>query len=255
VKYLLAQEHVGILGQFAWSNTLIALDFDGTLSPIVEDPAWAGIRPSTRRLLEAVAALYPCAIISGRSQNDVRTRLRDLNVDAIVGNHGLEPSSDSERCGRIVRAWLPIVQGKLGALQGVIVENKTYSLAVHYRKSRRKKDAKEAILACADGLADARVIGGKLVVNLVPAGAPHKGLALERLREKLACDTAIYVGDDETDEDVFMLDQPGRLLSIRIGASAASRAAYYLHDQLEVDALLRILSEGRERHGRRAVDK
>jgi trehalose 6-phosphate phosphatase len=87
-----------------------------------------------------------------------------------------------------------------------------------------------------------RLVGGKLVVNLLPAGAPHKGLALEAARERFGCDTALYVGDDETDEDVFALDQPGRLLAIRVGRRRGSAAGYYLRNQREIDRVLRVLS-------------
>jgi trehalose 6-phosphate phosphatase len=83
-----------------------------------------------------------------------------------------------------------------------------------------------------------RVIGGKQVVNVLPLGAPHKGVALERERDRLGCDTAFFLGDDETDEDVFALDHPGRLLGVRVGAARRSHAAYYLKSQREVDALL-----------------
>ena len=51
-------------------------------------------------------------------------------------------------------------------------------------------------------------------------------------------DTALYVGDDLADEDVFQLDQPGRLLAVRVGESAASSAGYYVRDQKAVDSLL-----------------
>ena len=94
------------------------------------------------------------------------------------------------------------------------------------------------------------MIPGIEVVNIVPADAPHKGIALERERFRLHCDTAIYVGDDETDEDVFALDQPGRLLSIRVGRKDASRADFYIHAQKDVDALLRLLVRLREGTGR-----
>ena len=50
------------------------------------------------------------------------------------------------------------------------------------------------------------------------------------MRGALGCDTALYVGDDETDEDVFALDEPGRLLTVRVG-NAPSRAAFYLQRQ------------------------
>ena len=68
------------------------------------------------------------------------------------------------------------------------------------------------------------MIGGKQVVNILPEGAPTRAWRSSRSAERLGCDTAIYVGDDETDEDVFALDQPGRLLSIRVGARKASLA-------------------------------
>ena len=110
--------------------------------------------------------------------------------------------------------------------QGRRIEDKGFSIAVHYRQSREKKNALAAILEAAARLGNVRVIGGKQVVNILPDGAPHKGIALERERERLRCDTAIYVGDDETDEDVFALDQPGRLLAIRVGAASASQAPY-----------------------------
>jgi trehalose 6-phosphate phosphatase len=85
-------------------------------------------------------------------------------------------------------------------------------------------------------------VGGKQVVNIVPARAPHKGAALERERARRRCTTAIYVGDDETDEDVFTLGRPEALLTIRVGRRRSSAAAYYLRSQREIDALLRALA-------------
>ena len=104
-----------------------------------------------------------------------------------------------------------------------MIEDKGLSLAVHYRGARRKKEARALILDAAAGLGDVRLVGGKQVLNVLPAGAPGKGQALERARARLGCDTAVYVGDDETDEDVFALDQPGRLLAIRVGRKRAPR--------------------------------
>ena len=80
-----------------------------------------------------------------------------------------------------------------------------------------------------------------MVVNLLPKGAPTKGTALERACRLLVCDLALYVGDDETDEDVFGEFSPERLLSVRVGSSLASRALYCLKHQGEIDQLLRRL--------------
>jgi trehalose 6-phosphate phosphatase len=112
---------------------------------------------------------------------------------------------------------------------------------VHYRGSRHKKLARAAILQAAAKLGEVRLIPGKQVVNILPPNAPHKGMALEAERVRLHCDTVIYVGDDETDEDVFMLDQPGRLLTIRVGLSKKSAASYYLKRQNEIDVFLELL--------------
>jgi trehalose 6-phosphate phosphatase len=241
MKNILAQANQEVLAQFAWSNALVALDYDGTLAPIVEVPDRATMRPSTRALLRELAKLYPCAVISGRSQADVAGRLQDTGIVTIVGNHGVEPWQATAGIMREVRDWQPRLREKLSGLKGVDIEDKMYSVAVHYRRSREKKRARAAILAAAGSLPDVRVIGGKQVVNILPGGAPHKGIALERERDRLACDTAIYVGDDETDEDVFALDRPGRLLGIRVGARRSSHAAYYIGRQQEIDTLLRRL--------------
>ena len=85
------------------------------------------------------------------------------------------------------------------------------------------------------------------MVNVLPEGAPHKGLALENLRRRAGCDTAIYVGDDQTDEDVFGYPQPWPLLGIRVGRSRTTSASYYIRGQEEIDLLLRALLDCRLR--------
>jgi trehalose 6-phosphate phosphatase len=90
-----------------------------------------------------------------------------------------------------------------------------------------------------------RILGGKQVVNLVPKDAGHKGIALLNERDRAGCDTALFVGDDDTDEDVFALAQPGRLLSIRVGRKRGSQAAYYLPAQGDIDELMKVLIEAR----------
>ena len=251
MKNILAPAQRSILTPFAWSRTLVAFDFDGTLAPIVNRPERAGIRPRTRLLLTKLASLYPCIVISGRAIPDVSRRVAGLGLRGIVGNHGLEPWKATARIHRRVKEWRPAFEHVLGSEPGVEIEDKNYSLAIHYRRSRAKKRVKARATEIARRLAKARVIGGIEVLNVVPSDAPHKGIALERERDRLQCDTAIYVGDDETDEDVFALDQPGRLLTIRVGRKPDSRADYFLEDQSRIDALLRILVE--LRHGHRSL--
>jgi trehalose 6-phosphate phosphatase len=180
-------------------------------------------------------------VISGRAQSDTRQRLNGIGVRGVIGNHGAEARRAQNGFKREVSRWRPLLEAKLSGEQGVTIEDKACSIAIHYRRSRQKRKAREAALAAAASLGGVRILGGKQVVNLLPLGAPHKGDALERERERLRCDTAIYVGDDDTDEDVFGLDQPGRLLAIRVGEKRASQAAYCIRDQRQVDALIREL--------------
>jgi trehalose 6-phosphate phosphatase len=238
VKSILSAAGREALEQFAWSNVLVGLDYDGTLAPIVSRPERAVLRRETRRLLHGVARLYPVVVISGRARADVLPKLAGTGITQVVGNHGIEPRHATAGYLAQVRRWLPTLRTRLEPLQGVWVEDKVYSVAVHYRQSRHKKRVLPAILAALEKLGEVRLIGGKQVVNVLPPGAPHKGLALESTRRRLGCDTAIYVGDDETDEDVFALPQPGQLLSVRVGPKRSSEAAYYLRNQDCVDELL-----------------
>jgi len=246
MKNILAVAQRGVVEPFAWSRTLLAFDFDGTLAPIVTRPDAAQLRPVTRQLLAKACALYPSVVISGRAVADLAPRVAGVGLRACIGNHGLEPWRATAAIRRRVLRWRPGLESALGGEPGVFIEDKGYSLAVHYRGSRAKKRVRRLVAEVASSLGGVRLMGGIEVVNLVPLDAPHKGMALERERRRLGCDTAIYVGDDETDEDVFALDQPGRLLSVRVGRKTASRADFYLNSQKDVDALLRLLVRLRE---------
>ncbi len=241
MRRILSARNRPVLEKFTFGNVLLAFDFDGTLAPIVSDPDRAAIRPSTRKLLQTLASQYPCIVVSGRSRADVRRRLRGIGFKETIGNHGIEPWSSSHAIARAVAAWVPPLRRRLRGFRGVVLENKRFSVSIHYRKERNKKQALEAITEIARTLPGARLVGGKQVVNIVPKGAPDKGLAVERERKRRRCDKAIYLGDDETDEHVFALARHGRLLAIRVSANRFSLARFYVRNQREVDQLLRIL--------------
>jgi trehalose 6-phosphate phosphatase len=248
MKYLLARAQRAVVARHLAANVALVFDFDGTLAPIVADPDAAQMRARTRALLRKVAVRFPCAVISGRSRDDVTRRLAGCGIEWIVGNHGAEwgwAPLDGRSIEGLVLDWQRTLAPRLAAIDGVVIEDKRYSLAIHFRKSRQKKRAQSAIAEAVVGLESARVRLGKQVVNVVPRGAPHKGIALQQVRSLVNCDTAIYVGDDTTDEDVFALDEPGQLLGVRIGASDDSQAAYYLDGQGEIDAFLRLVLEAR----------
>jgi len=254
VKHILAPANVGVLAQVAGSRVLLAFDFDGTLAPIVAGRDTAAMRARTRALLTTTCTLYPCAVISGRSQRDVAARIRGVGVKHVVGNHGIEPGTGAaaeiaglERDIAVVR---PLLADALAAQQGLEIEDKRYSLAIHYRNARRKREARAAIdRAVAAMPRPMRIIAGKLVANIVPAGARNKGDILLELREQEPSDVALYIGDDVTDEDVFTIDQPGRLLSIRVGKSSKSAARFFLRDQREMDRFLACMVKLRKDRG------
>jgi trehalose 6-phosphate phosphatase len=241
MRNVLSRSNREVLQHFTQSKVLIAFDYDGTLAPIVQVPEQAVMRKTTRKLLVDLARLYPCIVISGRALRDTSELLHGVGLREILGNHGMEPWAASRELAEVILSWSVLLKNRLARLRGVRVEDKTFSIAVHYRQSSDKKKAHGAILRAAAALEGARIIGGKQAVNILPRGGPHKGIALERERARLDCDTAIYVGDDETDEDVFRLDQPSRLLSIRVGRRRSSMAAYFIDGQREIDTLLRAL--------------
>jgi trehalose 6-phosphate phosphatase len=247
MKYILSKSNRNILQQYAWSQVMMAFDFDGTLAPIVSEPRKARMRPQTRHLLKTLAKLYPCVIISGRAQTDASRRLEGIAVKEVCGNHGIEPLRATKHMIAQVKSWRQLLGQQLKQFHGVFMEDKLYSIAIHYRGSRKKKLVRAAVLRAVSKLGKARLIPGKQVINILPPHAPHKGMALEAERLRLHCDTVIYVGDDETDEDVFILDQPGRLLTIRVGLNKKSAASYYLKRQNEINTFLKLLISLRQK--------
>ncbi|MEK6806019.1 MAG: trehalose-phosphatase [Pseudomonadota bacterium] len=235
-------DHPGVLRAFAGPQTLFAFDYDGTLAPIVDDPAQARMRDTTRLLLTRLAQRSPCIVITGRSRQDVRPLLEGVPLIEIVGNHGLEAAGlEPLRYAARVQSWQARLQPQLQAQTGVRIENKKFSLSVHYRQSADAEAAREAILAACAPLEGLRRVGGKCVVNLLPVEAAHKGAALLAAHARLGTRRVIFVGDDETDEDVFTLVLNDALLGIRVGLSTDSQARYGLRSQNEMEALLELL--------------
>jgi trehalose 6-phosphate phosphatase len=241
MKDILARPNLPVLALLAWSRVLLAFDFDGTLAPLVDDPRKARIAPAVARAFAALSRSYPCAAISGRPQADLARRMAGLGATLVIGHHGLEPSRRAQPFAARVQEWVPLLRGHLAGAKGIVLEDKTFSLAVHYRKAPSKKRARAAIQAAVSTLQGLRVIPGKHVVNLIPDGAPHKGIALEAALKRLRCDTALYVGDDETDEDVFALDDPGRILTVRVGRKRTSGASFFIANQAAMPRLLQVL--------------
>jgi trehalose 6-phosphate phosphatase len=252
---LLAKQHLPALEQFVAANVLLGFDYDGTLAPIARTPEQARMRASTEKLLADVARLYPCVVISGRSLDDVSSRLEGVPIWYIFGNHGLEPVRASQPGEGQTGDWAEWLKQKLPPQQGVIIEDKKFSLTIHYRQASDKRRALEAIAEALQQLPGTRTIGGNQAVNVLPLAGVNKGVALQEARRQFACDCALFVGDDATDEDAFTSAGPDRLLGLRIGSTRSSAARYYLSAQRDIDTLLEMLLRFRSQRDDRFLSK
>jgi trehalose 6-phosphate phosphatase len=256
VRWILSRSGRTALARFLAQRPLIALDFDGTLAPIVRRPESARLRAATRRALRAVCARHAVVVVSGRTHADVAARVEGLGVRSIVGNHGAELAPGHAAVRRRVAAWARLIAPLLAHVDGVEVENKGLSLSVHTRRARDRRAARDAVgaaLAALVARTSVRVLGGHEVTNVLQVGAPTKLDAVRALMRRHRRRCALFLGDDLTDEDVF-----GRadamLWGVRVGRSRASAAPWYVRDQAEVDELLECLARlgNTQRHDARS---
>ncbi len=231
------------LVQMAGSRLLCVFDFDGTLAPIVARPEQASVPAEVRSQLQQLTEVATVGILTGRSLADVQPRL-GFTPHYIMGNHGIEgvpgwedrsaAYADLSRQWRVQLSSLLLTQDD----PGIQLEDKNFSLSVHYRLARDPVASARQLLDLFEHLQPApRIMAGKCVFNLLPQGAADKGSALLQLMTATHAQGAIYVGDDVTDEDVFRL-QRDDILSVRTEYEAYSAAGFFLTNQLEMPRLL-----------------
>lgn len=226
------------------SKTLLAFDFDGTLAPIVTNPEDAFTRPELLPLLKSLSKQSKVTVISGRAIKDLKSRMK-FKPDMVVGNHGLEGLKEfapkATKAKVICRKWVAQLKRDFKELpphHGLVIEDKVHSLSLHYRLA--KKSVLPWLEEEIDNLwPEPRVIPGHKLYNLVPTGSPHKGIALKALMKRYQCTHAIFVGDDDTDEDAFGISK--RVLSIRVGKKRGSDADFYIEGPEQMVDLLRAL--------------
>jgi trehalose 6-phosphate phosphatase len=213
---------------------LCAFDFDGTLAPIVPHPEQVRLPDSILQRLTALADYAPIAVITGRSIADISARLGFV-PDFTVGNHGMEgvpgwEESTAEHA-QVSAGWRMQLEQMLrepASDPAILLEDKRYSLSLHYRQARdpaRTAAWLEQVFCRLSPVP--RVVAGKYVFNLLPEDGCHKGNALERLMQICDARSALYAGDDVTDEDVFRLHRRD-VLSVRIEPSPNSDAEFFL---------------------------
>jgi len=185
------------------------------------------------------------AIITGRSVEDISSHI-SFKPRYIIGNHGIEGIHTEEELltiKEIIQFYRSLIQNqfqdKLEEL-GILLEDKVYSLSLHYRNSKTPNEAEFFIQTHMNCFASVKLSPGKMVFNLTPNIGINKGQAFISLLKKENAKFGFYIGDDETDEDVFVYRDP-RLLTVRIGFSEKSKAKYYIKSQAEICQVLETL--------------
>ncbi|WP_127793778.1 bifunctional alpha,alpha-trehalose-phosphate synthase (UDP-forming)/trehalose-phosphatase [Agromyces sp. LHK192] len=235
---------------------LVALDFDGTLAPLVDRPEDAR---ATERALAAIHRLAAIddtrvAIVSGRALDSLGEVAEPPAGTMLSGSHGVELKLDTGPIQLDLRdaelttldRLTSIVETVAGSAEGAWIERKPAGIALHTRR-----------LSAADGLAlqqqARREVNTELLGITVRAGksvlefavrSSDKGESLQRLRQHVGASGVLYVGDDVTDEDAFAVLE-GTDVGVKVG-QGKSLAAHRVRSPEEVSELLERLAEARE---------
>ena len=245
--YLLSGQGRRALRALTNQPILYAFDFDGTLAPIHSDRAAAKMARSVGEWLKELARRAPCAVVSGRELGDVSIKVAGT-VPYVLGNHGIEsaltPKPLLQWAEEVCSKWkMELADGMAGSIErlGVEIEGKRYTMTFHFRNVEEPARVKSALMLLIEGLSPApRLIVGKSSINAVPPGEHGKGKAVERLMNHLKRTGVLFIGDDETDEDVFALPG-GVVMGVRIGPHSKSNAQFFLKSQDEVEQVIRFL--------------
>lgn len=234
---------------------LVALDFDGTLAPFVENPADARAVPEATAAVARLLALdrTHVAYVSGRALDSLEQATAAPETVLLVGSHGAEyrlgageshaPLTESDLIR--VRRLGTVLAGVASRHPGARIEAKPAGLALH----TRTMDAREALVTAEDARRavaeedpDATVRDGKDVVEFSVLAAT-KGDGIRRLRAFTGATAVLYAGDDVTDEDAFAVLEPGDM-ALKAG-EGETIATHRATGPLEVAAVLERLAARR----------
>ncbi len=243
---------------------LIGTDFDGTLAPIVDDPATARPLPEAVEALRSLAGIpgTVVAVISGRSLSDLRMLLGDTDALQLVGSHGAEVSTAEtreaqhpEHTGRSelsptaatrLTKLRRVLQGITSQYKGVNLEPKPTGIAVHLRNAD-ERDARAVTAAIEEDpatWAGVHLLRGKKVLELTVV-ATDKGRALQNLVRDHHITATLFLGDDITDENAFLSLKPPDV-GVKVGTGATA-ADVRIADPARVSDALHVLDASRRR--------
>ena len=241
----------------------IFLDYDGTLTPIVERPEMATLSDEGRSVVKTLADRLPVAVVSGRDRPDVE---RLVGIDGLIfaGSHGFDimtPDGKSvdNQVGGDATPLLDRVEARLntllGPIDGALVERKKFTIAAHYRLVADAdypsfRQGLDTVLA---EFPEIKEKTGKKVFELQPRFDWDKGKAVEFLLTALGLDDPghmpMFFGDDVTDEDAFKVLQD-RGIGVIVsdpsddGTDRTTYASFRVHDTEQILTLLQRLTPG-----------
>ncbi|MBU4479432.1 MAG: trehalose-phosphatase [Candidatus Omnitrophica bacterium] len=216
------------------------LDYDGTLTPIVARPDLAVLSAQMRDVLRRLCVKFKVAVVSGRMRDEVE-KLVAIKEIVYAGSHGfdirgagiemVEPKA--KEAMPLVEKTLRTIKESLGDIPGMLIEEKKFSIAVHYRQVSIEADIAQIKRTVENAVAEEaglRLIEGKKVFEILPAIDWNKGKAVQWIMKALNLsweDNAIvYIGDDTTDEDAFrVLSSKG--MGILVAESPRASAAHF----------------------------
>ncbi len=237
---------------------VVALDFDGTASPLVDEPMSARVLPEVRAQLDRLLVLpeTTVAYVSGRSMHDLReiAEHTDDSDIVLVGSHGaqywypgqgeVDTTARATEEGAREAIWADTAE-ILREYPEVILEPKTFGMGVHARRATPEDEAAafDAITALvAERQPTWRRRSGHHIVEF-SSRAEGKDAAIAVLRERFSATGILFAGDDVTDEDAMRVLLPGDL-GVRVGPGA-SAAALRVESPEEIALLLQAVADER----------
>lgn len=226
-------------------NSALFLDFDGTLVPIADRPdaiaVDAMLLPLLQRLRDALEGRL--VLVSGRATADVRRWLGGDDI-RVVGSHGLERDGHDTLRAAALDDCLSYLHEVKSRHAGVIVEEKPFGAAIHFREAPEAERACRAAAEHVAATADMKVLPGKMVFEIKPSQG-DKGTAIIAMMEEpgFAERRPIFIGDDLTDEHGFAAVRKLGGSGILVGEERQTAATYRLENVERVHGWLASAAE------------
>lgn len=235
---------------FSGKKIVFFLDYDGTLTPIVSRPELAVISKEMQDTVKKLSQKYTTAIVSGRMREDVE-KLVGIQGLIYAGSHGFDIKGpqvsmvqpQAEKTIPLVSKIIERLKKELSNLEGVIIEEKKFSVAVHYRLADEKgiPGIKTLVREIIQENKSLRLMEGKKVFEILPAIDWNKGKAVKWVMNALGINwedfSVVYIGDDTTDEDAFRVVSTRGTSILVSDKSKTSAADFVLSSPKEVKEL------------------